>query len=309
MSLIRKQTTEAMAAANRANSQLSTGPVTRVRALQARVNALQYGLWADPTRAIPQLGEKEEDLRELRALISREFRPRDPMENDLINQMVENRWRRKRVTRTEMKMVEARQLQFDLDQCRAVAAESRTSFSAGEARLAEEKGLASLQDSSHKFRFILQCFEAVRGIVESEGFIEAGMNRLQAIYGPEPGLAGASLLATYRECGKATSESSVSSNEEGRARQADFLALLESEMSSFQILQQIHEISQNELASAVRETLHILPSEDLNRILRSKESLDREYERLLKQLQEHRQHRAPIYSKIETGKSKPEARN
>jgi hypothetical protein len=48
MSLIRRQTTEAMAAANRANSQASTGPVTPAGKLQARMNAIEHGLRAEP---------------------------------------------------------------------------------------------------------------------------------------------------------------------------------------------------------------------------------------------------------------------
>jgi hypothetical protein len=155
MSLIRRETTDVMAAANRANSHASTGTVTPAGKLQARMNALDHGLRAEPARVIPELGEKDEDLLELQRQLSGRFYPHGHTEIALVEQMVENRWRRRRVRRAEAGLLVARQLRFDIDQGRALAAESRSSSCAGEARLAQEKGLASLPDSNHKFRFIL----------------------------------------------------------------------------------------------------------------------------------------------------------
>jgi hypothetical protein len=291
MSLIRRETTEAMAAASRANGQLSIGPVTPAGKLRARMNALRHGLRAELGQVIPQLGESEDDLLELRREHERRFRPRSPAEFALIAQMVENRWRRRRLVRGEAAVLVAQQLRFDVEYGRAQAADGRSSLSAGEAKLAQEKGLAALLDSTHKFRFILQCLQAARRAVETEGFGDAGLKRLEAVYGPEPGLAGAALLANYRDCQKAPPHSSSPATPEDRGKRTDFLALLDSEMSEFQTLQELHEISRNELAAAERETLNLLPSDRQRRILSCEEALDRQYERFVGQFEDHRKER------------------
>jgi hypothetical protein len=310
MSLIRRQTTEAIAAASRANGAKSTGPVTPAGKLQARMNALKHGMYANPSRAIPEMGEKDDDLLKVRTQLSNQFAPRDPMEHGLIHLMVENRWRRQRVRRTETGLLVARQIEFDLEQCRQEAGEGRSSLSTGEARLAEEKGLASLPDSSHKFQLILQWLGAARQMVESEGFGEAALNRLEAVYGQDPGLAGAVLLASYRECQRAPDLSTPRREppEEGHPSLAGFLALLDSEISSFEMLQEIYRASRAQLAAALRETLSTLPSEDLSRILRYEEFLDRQYERLARQFHEHRRHRAALYTEAQKRRAFQEAR-
>ena len=297
MSLIRRQTTEAMAAANRANSQASTGPVTPGGKLRARMSALQHGLWAEVPQAVLQLGEKEEDRLELQRQHERQFRPNSPIETALVEQMAENRWRRRRTLRGERSMLVARLTQFDVEHGQALAAEGRSPFSTGEARLAEKSGLASLPDSSHKFHFILECLQTARRVLETEGFCEAGLKRLEAVYGPDPGLAGAALLASYRGCQKGAPDAFSPAHPEARANQTDFLALLDCEISAFQTLQELDEISQTELVAAERETLIMLPGKHQTRILRYEGFLDRQYERLLEQFEDYRDRKAAVLEK------------
>ena len=180
--------------------------------------------------------------------------------------MVENRWRRLRVIRAEKTMLVRNQFQFDIDQERTLAAEGCSACSAGEARLAQEKGLVSLPDSAQKFGFILQCLHTAHQIAESEGFSDAGLNRLEAVYGPEPSLRGARLLATYRQCQKAGPDSSSPAPSEGLTNRTDFQALLDSEISSFQTLLELHEASRNQHAAVMLK-----------------------HERLLKQLEQHKE--------------------
>jgi hypothetical protein len=207
----------------------------------------------------------------------------------LVEQMVENRWRRNRVIRGETSMLVRHQLEFARDQERVRAEEGRSALSTGEARLAQEKGLAALPDSSLKFRFILQCLHAAHRAVESEGFCDAGLKQLEVVYGPDPGMAGATLLGSYRQGQKGVAESSSPPLPEERTSQTDFLALLDSEISNFQTLQEVQAFSQNELSAVIRETLVVLPVDDQKRILPYEASLDRQFERLLKQLELHRE--------------------
>ncbi len=283
MSLIERRSTEAAVAASRANSLKSAGPTTASGKLRSRMNALEHGMRAEVGPALPELNERAEDLEKLKMEFWCKFEPRDDFEGGLLEQMAENRWRRRRVVRAESSLLLAHRFEFDLEHARAQASESRSPASAGEADRAQETGLASLPDSGPKFSFILQCLRAARQTVESEGFSEAGLKRLEAVYGPHPGLAGAAVLSCYRECQKTLPDGSQ--QEESPQYRTEFLALLDGEIGNFEELQDLHQASRDELAAALRETLSILPNSDLSRILRYETFLDRQYERLLKQLE------------------------
>jgi hypothetical protein len=332
MSLMHRQTTEPMIEANRANALQSSGPRTAAGKVATRRNALKHGARAQGDPVIPELDECKEDLDLLRVEFWRDLQPCGQLEAALVEQIVDNRWRYRRILRAESSLLVAQRLEFDFGRTQARAGESRSSSSAGEAALAKEMGLASLPDSTAKFRFILQCLRGAQQAVEAEGFVQGGLKRLEAVYGPNPGLAGAALLATYHECQKAalapgaplTPERALplspaplpaaalapgspsapeqalpqppapfptmalahasSPEEEFRARRAEFLALLGVEIRSFQKLQKLHLASSRQLTDAVRDTLQILPVDELNRIMRYEDFLDRQYDRLLKQL-------------------------
>ena len=97
--LIRKRTTPAMVEANRANSLKCTGPVTDVGKMNARLNAVKHGIRSlAGGLALPQLGEYSGDLDEIRKDLRTCFHPHDRFELLLLNEMVENRWRRRQVS-------------------------------------------------------------------------------------------------------------------------------------------------------------------------------------------------------------------
>jgi len=143
MSLIRKPTTEAMVAANRANSLQCTGPVTDAGKLNARLNALKHGLTERAAGlCIAELGEQQEDLKNLRRQLERRFQPYDEHELSLVQRMVENRWRLRRVLRAEAGILTAQSVSFELEYGRKLAGEGRSSASIGEAGFAAAFGLA-----------------------------------------------------------------------------------------------------------------------------------------------------------------------
>ncbi len=113
---------------------------------------------------------------------------------------------------------------------------------------------------------------AARQTVESGGFSEAGLKRLEAVYGPHPGLAGAAVLSCYRECQKTAPD--CSQHDANPRYRTEFLALLDGEIGNFEKLQDLHQALRDELAAALRETLSILPNSDPSRILRSKADQD-----------------------------------
>jgi hypothetical protein len=288
MSLIHRRTTETGAVASRANGAKSTGPATEPGKLRSRMNALEHGMRAEVSLVVPELRESDQELEDLQMQFLRKLQPQDDFEGALVEQMVENRWRRRRVLRAESSLLVARRFQFDIEHSQLRAGESRSPGSAGELGLAQEVGLASLPNSSAKFGFILQCLRAARRTVESDGFSDPGLKCLEAVYGPNPGLAGAALLSRYREFQKVAPGPDSSSLSDGKmpAHRTEFVALLDAEISSFEKLQELQQISRDELPAILRETLNLLPDDDLNRILRYESFLDRQYDRLLKQLEQ-----------------------
>ncbi|HXJ92554.1 MAG TPA: hypothetical protein VMT20_06690 [Terriglobia bacterium] len=304
--LIRKQTTQALVEANRANSLKCTGPVTDVGKMNARLNGIKHGLRSLVAGlALPQLGEFSGDLDEIRNSLRKCFSPYDHFEYLLLDQMVENRWRRRRLVRAESSLLAAQRLKFELEYGQKVAGEGRSPDAIGEARTAAASGLVGLPDSSSKFNLILQCLRAAQEAVRREGFGEEGMRRLEAVYGPDPGLAGAVLLANYRqhqETGTQGVEEAAAHASSGQA----FLDSLASEIACFEKLLELRETTAVSLAEADAGAQNALSGTDAQRFTRYETFLDRQFERLVKQFNEWRSSHLGATSFIYSGESEGE---
>ena len=137
MKLIRNEATEAIAAANRAGCQASTGPVTPAGKFNVRLNGLQHGMRAEVGRAIPQLGEREAERVELQDNSSAGSGPavtgRSPWSH---------RWRKtvgiaSTCCAAKRALLVTRRFRFDAEHQRVQAEEGRSPSSTGGARLAE----------------------------------------------------------------------------------------------------------------------------------------------------------------------------
>ena len=296
MSLIRKHTTEAMVAANRANSLKATGPVTDPGKMKVRLNALKHGMRSG--RLVDGIlivnGDDERKLGYLRTKLADSFRPGTSYEELLLDEMAQNRWRKGRATRAETAVLNAQRLAFELEYGRKLAGEGRSTAGTGQASVAAALGLAALPDSSAKFNLILQCLRAARGAVEREGFGEEGRKRLEAVYGPDPGLAGAVLLTKYheRENEGAAGQAEPAAEDAG-ARQA-FLEMLEAEIACFERLLELEQETGDAWAQARWESQDLPSDSDTRRITRYEAFLDHQFDRLVKQFRDARNDRGSI---------------
>ncbi|HUN81264.1 MAG TPA: hypothetical protein VMV81_07105 [Phycisphaerae bacterium] len=93
--------TEAQIAANRRNSQKSTGPRTEAGKSVSRMNALKSGLHA---RSVLIRDEEPAEFDALTAEYHAEFQPVTPRQRDLVDTLVYNQWviRRLRATEAEL---------------------------------------------------------------------------------------------------------------------------------------------------------------------------------------------------------------
>jgi len=88
-------------AANRMNSQKSTGPRTTAGKAASRYNALKHGIFS--TTQI-MFDEKAEDLAELAAEYHEHHSPADPDQRFLVDTLVNNEWRLRRLRRVEAEL-------------------------------------------------------------------------------------------------------------------------------------------------------------------------------------------------------------
>src|SRR5579862_7483430 len=88
-------------AANRANAQKSTGPSSAHGKAAARYNALKHGIFST---AQIMFDEKAEDLADLAAEYHEQYNPANPRERFLVDTLVHNEWRLRRLRRVEAEL-------------------------------------------------------------------------------------------------------------------------------------------------------------------------------------------------------------
>src|ERR1700691_6566207 len=95
------QPTPKQRAASRANAQKSTGPRTTAGKAASRFNALKHGIFA-----VHQImfDEKPEDLAELAAEYHELYSPADAKQRFLVDTLVANEWRLRRMRRVEAEL-------------------------------------------------------------------------------------------------------------------------------------------------------------------------------------------------------------
>jgi hypothetical protein len=88
-------------AASRANGQKSHGPATSEGKAKSRYNALKHGIHA---QSQVMFDETAEDLAELAAEIHEQYSPADATERFLVDTLINNEWRLRRLRRVETEL-------------------------------------------------------------------------------------------------------------------------------------------------------------------------------------------------------------
>jgi hypothetical protein len=121
MSLVKQPTmSDAKIAANQANSQKSTGPVTPEGLQRVRLGRLQHGLYVpDPREVLTLLGEDHEEFDRYEQALLRKWPPSDDFEEKLVRRIARNSWRLDRSGRVQESAAAQEVLALEL--ARAVA--------------------------------------------------------------------------------------------------------------------------------------------------------------------------------------------
>jgi hypothetical protein len=203
MGLLERTVTPAMAAANRANAQKSTGPLSEQGQLISRRNALKHWGRAQTIRPLlAALEEEPEEFDRVRDALYRSLAPRDEFEALIVDDMADVHWRIRRMVRAE---AGAQATQRRTRKTREEETEAR--FEAGKFNDLEHTtiptmGFVGLQDSPVKFCRVLEILRTLGELVRHVGFEGEVVVYLQQLYGYNPSERARKVMNTYDRCYK-----------------------------------------------------------------------------------------------------------
>ncbi len=281
MSLIRKTVTPKALAANRANSQKSTGPsLATLAKMSSRPDLAKHWAFAKVSpRSMSLLGEDPADFKKFRDGFGNALAPQDEFEECWVVEMIDIRWRLRRLLRAEAGILATRRRKMEIELQEQVAYQGREPGTASEGALVGNSGLLGLPGAPSKFTRVLQFLKSVRATVETSGFQDAGLKFLQSAQVPNSGMTEALVAANYERC--QSQQAQDASTEETKRK--FFLQWLEAEIASFEKLEEVHHAAEPELAQAMMDAQLLLPDKDLEKIIRYQTALERLFERKLHQ--------------------------
>jgi len=265
------------------------------------------------------LGEDPVEFEELHRALLHAFVPSDTFEQMLVEDMAVLRWRRLRLCRAEVEAWDRhKMLSIEKHLVPAnLASDEDGGKAANEEVLSHARKFQSwIEQKPEKFgslscphedrvEFGVLVFALWGFAADFKGFDEAGRERLKTFYGPQPGLAGSTLLTRYEEYLR--EEARADATERARNRDS-FLQALNGEVSFYFRLDNLMRRAENEgrkkAAGGPRDgsrqpqggpdsELHIegtanrariLLGEDLDKVMRYEAHLERQFERKLQQL-------------------------
>jgi len=230
---IHRNVTPALAAANRANSQMSTGPATAAGKPASRRSALKHWGRAESIRDLfPALGEQPAEFNEIRAGLYRALAPRDEFESMLVDDMAEIHWRLRRLIRGEAAVQATHRREQKALREEEDAAREAGRLNELEPHIISALALAGLRDSPPKFARILLILDALHLYIEGEGFAGEAVCYLQTVYGSNnPRLRGRRLIREFQRCSKEQASADAAAQQSNRAA---FFQELEAEIAWFE---------------------------------------------------------------------------
>jgi hypothetical protein len=279
MALIWKRVTPRSRAANRANSQRSTGPRTESGKKRSSRNSRTHSIFAAISPSVlKELGEDPAELDRVRESLRKVFQPQDDFEDMLIEETARIRWRLLRIQRAEIAILALQRKDFERNHRWEVEMRERIL----ETHTAEEKechsALTFRPDCPQRFLFAAGILREVRDEIKREGFSQEGLDKLSVIYGEGDFTARDHLLKTVYKMLMDEDEKDT------KGVIADWLfPALDREIKSFETLHALA-VERDNFAESTQDTQLIPCQNDLDRIIRYEAHLERQLERKLQQL-------------------------
>jgi len=169
-------------AASRANAQKSTGPRTAEGKAASRFNAVKHGIFA---ASQIMFEEKADDLAELAAEYHDHYQPATPQERFLVDELIHNEWRLRRLRRVEADLWDVAGKFFLAENADAATCSAADAFARGETTFDRlQRIVNSCERSYHRSARELQRLQSERAPADPPQ--------------PEESIATSASLASFR---------------------------------------------------------------------------------------------------------------
>jgi hypothetical protein len=259
----------------------ATGPRTAAGKRRSRYNAVKTGIFA---RSLLLKNESPADFDLLRRGYHEHFRPEGKVETGLVEDLVWNRWRKRRLFQAERAQIQEAIEFATFDSLSAQALEAWDRSRAG------ETAGGMLRDTSNPYviRDAIDILTQFRASFEKNGFKkDEDPWLLRKLYGLDhDNAAPIGLLRSFQLCSKlAAGELKTVEPHSADELKKEMLECLDAEIERLKILEVLM-LAAGERRGEHHTTAALIPAQgDLDRIIRCETHLSREYDRLLNQLE------------------------
>jgi hypothetical protein len=295
MSLIKREPSPAQSSSSRANSLRSTGPRSeRGKAISSRNLPKPRAFSEVVACSMVALGERPEDFEQMHKALAAAMEPRDGWEAAWVQDIAILRWRLEHLQRAEAGVVALRRRRLK-NQRRRAAAPPTGAVALQVNSLAGTWGLTGIPDSPFKFQQVISILTQLRDTVRDKAFDEDSTMYFSLLYGKAPGAEAALLRSHFESAAKKCSQGDSEDAEE--EREALFAELSE-EIADWEQLQALYVEEYLEADPLTEDSELLLPSQELDEIIRYETHLEDQIERKLRQLYARR--REPVLRRAET---------
>jgi len=294
MSLIKREPSAAQSRASHANSLRSTGPRSvRGKEISSR-NSLQPRLFSEVVaRSLQALGESPGDFEHLHTNLAQAMEPRDAWEAAWVQDIAILRWRLERLQRAEVGILAVRK------QKRAGERKRESMPASGVADLGLRQqiplvGFTGLPESPWKFQQVIQMLRQLRDLVRVGEYQKDGVVYFDLLYGKKPGALGATLRGRFEGLCTRQAEKNVP---EGDHEQRALCSEVDQEIENYEQKLALYAAEHREDDPVREDADLLLPSQELDEIIRYETHLEDQIERKLRQFYARR--REPVLRQTE----------
>jgi hypothetical protein len=295
MSLIKREPSLAQSRASHANSLRSTGPRSeRGKAVSSRNSLNPRPFSQVVARSMAALGERPEDFEQMHKALASAMEPRDGWEAAWVQDIAILRWRLERLQRAEVGILALRKQKLAGERKR----ESMPASGVADLRLRQQiplVGFTGLPDSPWKFQQVIQMLRQLRDLVRVGDFEKDGVVYFDLLYGKKPGALGATLRGQFEGLLKRQAEKKVP---EGDHEQVALTDGVDQEIENYERKQALYAAEHREDDPVREDADLLLPSQELDDLIRYETHLEDQIERKLRQFYARR--REPVLRRAET---------
>jgi hypothetical protein len=295
MSLMKREPSPAQSSASQANGQRSHGPRSeRGKAIASRNLPKPRPFSEVVARSMEALGERPEDFEQMHEALAAAMEPRDGWEAAWVQDIAILRWRLEHLQRAEVGILAVRKRKLAGERKR----ESMPASGVADLGMRQQiplVGFTGLPDSSWKFQQVIQMLRQLRDLVRVGDFEKDGVVYFDLLYGKKPGAVGATLRGRFEGLSKRDAEGKVP---EGDHEQISLIAGVDQEIENYEQKQALYAAEHREDDPVRQDADLLLPSQELDEVIRYETHLEDQIERKLRQFYARR--REPVLRRAET---------